>query len=215
MVEKSVLIDALKKAKEQAPERKFTESVDMTINLKNIDMSQPKNRIDETILLPHGNGRVVKIAVLGSGDIVTQARESGVELIMGQEEIERLGGAPREARKVATEHQFFLAETQVMSLVGRWLGPRLGPRGRMPQPIPAGTDIRPIVERLRKSVKVRTKDKMSFSLKVGTTAMGEEEVADNMDAVLKRVLSKLEMGDFQVRSVYIKTTMGPSVKVEI
>ena len=178
-------------------------------------MSQPKNRIDETILLPHGNGRVVKIAVLGSGDIVTQARESGVELIMGQEEIERLGGAPREARKVATEHQFFLAETQVMSLVGRWLGPRLGPRGRMPQPIPAGTDIRPIVERLRKSVKVRTKDKMSFSLKVGTTAMGEEEVADNIDAILKRILSKLEMGDFQVRSVYIKTTMGPSVKVEI
>ena len=97
MVEKSVLIDALKKAKEQAPERKFTESVDMTINLKNIDMAQPKNRIDEVILLPHGNGRVVRIAVLGSGDIVTQARESGVELIMGPEEIERLGGAPREA----------------------------------------------------------------------------------------------------------------------
>jgi large subunit ribosomal protein L1 len=215
MVEKSVLIDALKKAKEQAPERKFTESVDMTINLKNIDMSQPKNRIDETILLPNGNGRVVKIAVLGSGDIVTQARESGVELIMGPEEIERLGGAPREARKVASEHQFFLAETQVMSLVGRWLGPRLGPRGRMPQPIPAGTDIRPIVERLRKSVKIRTKDKMSFSLKVGTTAMSEEEIAENIDAVLKRILSKLEMGDFQVRSVYIKTTMGPSVKVEL
>jgi len=215
MVEKSVLIDALKKAKEQAPERKFTESVDMTINLKNIDMAQPKNRIDEIILLPHGNGRVVKIAVLGSGDIVTQARESGVELIMGPEEIERLGGAPREARKVASEHQFFLAETQVMSLVGRWLGPRLGPRGRMPQPIPSGTDIRPIVERLRKSVKVRTKDKMSFSLKVGTTGMSEAEVADNIDAVLKRILSKLGMGEFQVRSVYVKTTMGPSVKVEL
>jgi len=215
MVEKSVLIDALKKAKEQAPERKFTESVDMTINLKNIDMSQPKNRIDETILLPNGNGRVVKIAVLGSGDIVTQARESGVELIMGPEEIERLEGAPREARKVASEHQFFLAETQVMSLVGRWLGPRLGPRGRMPQPIPAGVDIRPIVERLRKSVKVRTKDKMSFSLKVGTTSMSEEEVAENIDAILKRILGKLEMGDFQVRSVYVKTTMGPSVKVEL
>ena len=134
---------------------------------------------------------------------------------MGPEEIERLGGAPREARKVASEHQFFLAETQVMSLVGRWLGPRLGPRGRMPQPIPSGTDIRPIVERLRKSVKVRTKDKMSFSLKVGTTTMSEEEIAENVDAVLKRILSKLEMGDFQVRSVYVKTTMGPSVKVEL
>ena len=213
MVEKSVLIGALKKAKEQAPERKFTESLDMTVNLKNIDMSQPKNRIDETILLPHGNGRKVKIAVLGSGDIITQARESGVELIIGPEEIERLGGAPREARKVASEHQFFLADTAVMSLVGRWLGPRLGPRGRMPQPIPAGMDIRPIVERLRKSVKIRTKDKMSFSLKIGSTNMGEEEIADNIDAILKRILAKLEMGEFQIRSVYVKTTMGPSVRV--
>lgn len=213
MVEKSVIVDALKKAKEEAPERKFTESVDMTINFKNIDMSQPKNRIDEIILLPHGNGRVVKIAVLGTGDIITQAKDSGVELIMGPEEIERLGGAPREARKVALEHQFFLADTAVMSLVGRWLGPRLGPRGRMPQPIPAGTDIRPMVERLRKSVKVRTKDKMSFSLKIGTTTMSEAEISDNIDAVLKRVLAKLEMGEYQIRSVYVKTTMGPSVRV--
>ena len=213
MVEKSVIVDALKKAKEEAPERKFTESVDMTINFKNIDMSQPKNRIDEIILLPHGNGRVVKIAVLGTGDIITQAKDSGVELIMGPEEIERLGGAPREARKVACEHQFFLADTAVMSLVGRWLGPRLGPRGRMPQPIPAGTDIRPMVERLRKSVKVRTKDKMSFSLKIGTTTMSEAEISDNIDAVLKRVLAKLEMGEYQIRSVYVKTTMGPSVRV--
>jgi len=213
MVEKSVLIDALNKAKEQAPERKFTESVDLTINLKNIDMSQPKNRIDETILLPHGNGRHVKIAVLGSGDIITQARDSGVELIIGPEEIERLGGAPREARKIASEHQFFLADVAVMSLVGRWLGPRLGPRGKMPQPIPAGTDIRPIVERLRKSVKVRTKDKMSFSLKIGSTTMSDDEIADNIDAILKRILAKLELGEFQIRSVYVKTTMGPSVKV--
>ena len=76
MVEKNVILDAIKQAKEKAPERKFTESVDITINLKNIDMSQPKNRIDETILLPHGNGRVAKIAVLGTGDMITQAKDA-------------------------------------------------------------------------------------------------------------------------------------------
>lgn len=213
MVERRVIIDALKKAKDQAPERKFTESVDITINLKNVDMSQPKNRIDETILLPHGNGRRNKIVVLGTGDIVTQAKDSGADLIMGPEEIERLGGAPREARKVASEHQFFLADTSVMPQVGRWLGPRLGPRGRMPQPVPAGMDIRPVVERLRNSVKVRTKDKMSFSLKIGATTMSEEQIAENIDVVLKRIIGRLDMGDFQIRSVYVKTTMGPAVKV--
>lgn len=91
MVERARILEAVKAAIEKAPERKFSESVDITINLKNIDMAQPKNRIDETILLPHGTGKTVGIAVLGKGDITTQAREAGVDLIIGPEEIERLG----------------------------------------------------------------------------------------------------------------------------
>ncbi len=213
MVQRSVITDALKSARENAPDRKFTESVDITVNLKNIDMAQPKNRIDETILLPHGNGRKAKIAVLGAGDIVTQAKDAGVDIIIGPEEIERLGGEPREARKIANMYHFFLAETGVMPLVGRWLGPRLGPRGRMPQPVPTEMDIRPVVERLRNSVRIRTKDKTSFSLKVGITTMPDEEIVENIEVVLRRIESALEQGAFQIRSVYVKTTMGPSVKV--
>jgi len=176
-------------------------------------MAQPKNRIDETILLPHGTGRKVGIAVLGKGDITTQAREAGADLIIGPEEIERLGGAPREARKIASTHRFFLADTSVMPQVGRFLGPRLGPRGRMPMPIPAGTDIRPIIERLRNSVKIRTKDKKTFHVKVGSTGMPPEQIAENIDTILRRVESILEQGSMNIRSVYVKTTMGPPQRV--
>ena len=213
MVERARILEAVKTAKEKAPERKFYESVDITINLKNIDMAQPKNRIDETILLPHGTGRTVGIVVLGKGDITTQAKEAGVDLIIGPEEIERLGGEPREARKIAGKYRFFLAETAVMPQVGRFLGPRLGPRGKMPMPIASGMDIRPIVERLRNSVKIRTKDKKVFHVTVGTTKMPEEQIAENIDAIIKRVESVLEQGTMNVRSVYVKTTMGPAVKV--
>jgi len=186
--------------------------VDITVNLRNIDMSQPKNRIDETILLPHGFDNV-KIAVLGKGDITTQAKEVNVDLIIGPEEIERLGGEPREARKVAEEYQFFLAETAMMPLVGRYLGVRLGPRGRMPMPVPQGMDIRPIVQRLRSSVKIRTKDKKVFHAKVGSAGMDPAEIAENIDAVLRRVESVLESGALNIHSVYVKTTMGPAVRV--
>ncbi len=73
--------------------------------------------------------------MLGKGDITTQAKAAGVDLIIGPEEIERLGGEPpREARVFADQYRFFLAETAVMPLVGRWLGTRLGPRGKMPTP---------------------------------------------------------------------------------
>jgi len=213
MVERARIIEAVKTAIEKAPPRKFSESVDITINLKNIDMAQPKNRIDETILLPNGTGKKVGIAVLGKGDITTQAKASGVDLIIGPEEIERLGGEPREARTMANSYRFFLADTSVMPQVGRFLGPRLGPRGRMPMPIPSGTDIRPIVERLRNSVKIRTKDKKVFHARVGTTEMPPEQIAENIDAVLKRVESVLEQGAMNVRSVYVKTTMGHPERV--
>ena len=213
MVERARILEAVKAAIEKAPERKFSESVDLTINLKNIDMAQPKNRIDETILLPHGTGRNVGIAVLGKGDITTQAREAGVDLIISPEEIERLGGEPREARQVASSYRFFLADTSVMPQVGRFLGPRLGPRGRMPTPIPGGTDIRPIVERLRNSVKVRTKDKKTFHVKVGSTQMPPDQIAENIDAVLKKIEGALEQGAMNIRSVYVKTTMGPAERL--
>ena len=213
MVERAKIIDAVKTAIEKAPERKFSESVDITVNLKNIDMAQPKNRIDETILLPHGTGKTVGIAVLGKGDITTQAREAGVDLIIGPEEIERLGGEPREARQVAGRYRFFLADTGVMPQVGRFLGPRLGPRGRMPTPIPGGTDISPMVERLRKSVKVRTKDKKTFHVKVGSTQMPPEQIAENIDAVLKKIEGVLEQGSMNIRSVFVKTTMGPAERL--
>lgn len=213
MVEKAKILEAVKAAIETAPKRKFSESIDITINLKNIDMAQPKNRIDETILLPNGIGKNVGIVVIGKGDIVTQAKESGVDLIMGPEEVERLGGQPREARKIAGQYRFFLAETAVMPTVGRHLGPRLGPRGRMPMPIPGGMDIRPIVEKLRNSVKIRTKDKKVFSAKIGSTTMTPEQLAENLDSVLKRVESVLEQGSMNIRSVYVKTSMGPAVRV--
>ena len=212
MVDKTQIISAVTAAMEQAPKRKFQESIDITINLKHVDMAQPKNRIDETILLPQAIG-VKKIAVLGKGDIVSQARNAGVDIIIGPEEIERLGGAAREARKLAGQYDYFLAETAVMPLVGRWLGQRLGPRGKMPQPIPMGQDITPIVERLRNSVKIRSKDRLNMSVNIGNTAMRADAVSENVDAVLKRVIGRLENGELNVRSVYVKTTMGPAVKV--
>lgn len=213
MVEKQQILEAVKTALETAPERKFQESVDITINLRNIDLSQPKNRIDETIALPNGLGAPNKVAVLGKGEITTQAKEVGVDMIISPEEIERLGGEPREARKVANEYRFFLAETSVMGQVGRWLGPRLGPRGKMPMPIPTGTDVRPLIERLRVSVRVRSKDKKVFHAPVGSTQLSPEEIADNIDVILKKVESTLEQGSQNIRSVYVKTTMGPAVRV--
>ncbi len=94
MVDRAKILEAVNAAVEKAPKRKFSESIDITVNLKNIDMAQPKNRIDESIMLPYGTGETVGICVIGKGDIVTQAKEAKVDLIIGPVTVRREAATP-------------------------------------------------------------------------------------------------------------------------
>ena len=108
---------------------------------------------------------------------------------------------------------YFLAEAPLMANIGKTLGVVLGPRGKMPRPLPPGADPSPQINNLRNTVKVRSKDKPVFHCVVGSETMPVEDIADNVEAVLKRVEAKLEHGRMNVASVYVKTTMGPSVRL--
>jgi len=83
----------------------------------------------------------------------------------------------------------------------------------MPKPIQPGADPKPVIETLRKTVTVRSKDRKTFHAPVGTVDMPPEQIAENIDMVLKRITGKLERGSQSIGSVYVKTTMGSSEKV--
>ena len=211
MVEKKTL-RVIKEALEASKQRNFKESVDLAINLKDIDLSIPKNRIDDEVLLPKGRGKTVKIAVFGSGELAVKAK--GVaDLVITPEELDDLAEDKKKAKKVANEHIFFIAEAPLMPTIGKKLGVVLGPRGKMPKPIPPSADPKPLIENLRKTVRLRSKDRRTFHTPVGTKDMSIEELAENVDVVLKRLLGKLERGKMNIASIYIKTTMGKSVKL--
>jgi len=211
LVEKKTL-RVIKEALEASKQRNFKESVDLAINLKDIDLSIPKNRIDDEVLLPKGRGKTVKIAVFGSGELAVKAK--GVaDLVITPEELDDLAEDKKKAKKVANEHIFFIAEAPLMPTIGKKLGVVLGPRGKMPKPIPPSADPKPLIENLRKTVRLRSKDRRTFHTPVGTKDMSIEELAENVDVVLKRLLGKLERGKMNIASIYIKTTMGKSVKL--
>jgi large subunit ribosomal protein L1 len=100
-----------------------------------------------------------------------------------------------------------------MPTVGKRLGIVLAPRGKMPRPIAPGADPKSMVDNLRKSVAIRSKDKMTFHVPVGTTDLTPEQIADNIDLIIKRIAVKLEKGTMNIRSAYIKTTMGPAERL--
>jgi len=102
----------------------------------------------------------------------------------------------------------------MMPLVGRLLGPILGPRGKMPQPVPPSANLKPLVERLKKTVVINTRDKPFFKTLVGNEKMSDEELADNIEAVLNVLPKKYEKGLYHVKSAYVKLTMGPAVPIE-
>ena len=202
------IVNAVRRALEDSPPRGFEESVDLAINLRDVDLTQPQNRIDEEVLLPHGRGRPVKVAVFGRGDVAQRAKDAGADYVFDEEGIKGLGEDPHLARNLANEVDFFISETVYMPLIGRMLGRVLGPRGKMPKPIPPNADPKPLVENLRNSVRIRSKSSLTFHVPVGTREMPPEDIEANIKAVLKRVVSRLERGEQNIKSIYIKTTMG-------
>jgi large subunit ribosomal protein L1 len=207
-------IEAVAKALEasKAQERKFTQSVDLAILLKNVDLSVPKNRIDEDIILPKGRGKPAKVGVFAQGEGAAKARKVA-DLVIQPDEFEGFQKNKRSFKRAVNETTYFLAEAPLMANIGKTLGVVLGPRGKMPRPLPPGADPAPQINNLRNTVKLRSKDKKVFHCIVGAESMSVEDLADNIEAVLKRVESKLEHGRMNLGSVYVKTTMGPSVRL--
>jgi len=205
--------EAIKKAITEAPARKFNESVDLAINLHNIDLSLPGNRIDAEVILPHGLGKPAKIAVFAAGETALRAKDAGADRVISADEIKELGGDKRAARKLADEYKFFIAETQFMPVIGKSLGPILGKRGKMPTPLPPTQDVTPQINRLRNMVRIRSRDRPTFHLTIGNRNMDVKDLTENVDAVITKLEQTLKDGRQNLKSVYVKTTMGPAVKV--
>ncbi len=214
VMEAKKTLEAVKEALDNSPERKFVETVELSINIKDVDLSMPKNRIEEEIPLPKGRGKTIKVGVFGSGELAVKAK--GVaDTVIQPEQIDEMADDKKSAKKLVNEHQFFLAEAPLMPIIGKKLGVILGPRGRMPRPVPPGMDPSSMIENLRRTVKVRSRDKMTFHVAVGTKDMSPEDLTANIDAVFGRILPKLERGKMNIQSIYVKTTMGPSVRIEL
>jgi large subunit ribosomal protein L1 len=128
-------------------------------------------------------------------------------------EMEDLFSNKKAAKKLVSDIDFFLAEAPLMPTIGKRLGVVLGPRGKMPRPLPPGSDPSGIIQAMKRSVRVRSRGNRTFHAPVGRRSMPAEDLAANVEALLNRIVGKLERGRNNIESVYVKTTMGPSVRL--
>lgn len=212
-VSRDAIAKAVADMRGKTEKRKFPQSVELAVKLREIDLKKPEARITEALELPTPASKNVKVCVIAGGDLAVRARNAGADLVLGREDLDRLGREKKEAKKIAREYDFFIAEAPLMPQVGKTLGQVLGPRGKMPTPVQPTAPIDEIIKRQRRNVRLKMKDQPVIQVKVGSEEMNDDVLVQNIQTVISRLEARLERGPKNISKVAIKTTMGPIVKV--
>jgi len=214
-LDNKTISEAIKQAKAKSGGKKFNQTVDLILDIVEIDMKAPEGKIQEIVELPHATGKPNKICVVASsGDFVVKAKGTEAEKVIERADLDALNGKKKELRKLASDYDVFICEVPLMPLVGRILGPVLGPRGKMPIPVPGNADLAALIKKHRNTVIVRMRAQPIIQVPVGSQQMKDEEIVDNTMTVLRMLDGKLKRGLKNVKYAFIKTSMGEPVKIK-
>ena len=204
-------LEKIKEAKKDTRQRKFKQTWDLTINVTGLDLKKPENRFNTEMSLPEGRGKDVKVAAIV--DSLAPEAKKTADFVITKEEIERFAKDKKKFKKIVNSHSWFVAEASLMPQIGKSLGVVLGTRAKMPKPIPPKAKMEPLIQAVKRSVRVALKSSPVIHIAVGSEDMPEESVAKNARAAYSLVKERLPKGEANIRSVYIKLTMGKPVKV--
>jgi len=215
MIDENKLVESLEQLKAKSKKRRFKQSVELELKLRNVDVSKPENSFTDIHPLPKGVGKRRKVCVFADGASLLKARESGADQVMTRSDIEALASDKKAVKKLAKRFDFFVADSTLMPLIGRAMGQILGPRGKMPTPFPPNADPKPIVDRLRNSIVIKLKGQPVIRCRVGSEEMSSTDIADNVLDVLNYVSQKVKGGSATLDRLVLKLTMSEPVKVEL
>ena len=213
MVNETQLVEVIKQAKESDKERKFTQSVEMIIVFRDVDVKKGF-AINETVQLPKKATKPASVCIMASGDMGTKAKNAKADMVMDENDVTKLSADKKKSKKIINEYDFFLADTKLMPTVGKTLGQLLGPRGKMPTPVPFNAPIESFLERFRSSIKIKVKGSLSMSCKIGDESMNDADLAVNANAIVNTIEKTLPNGNKNIKKIMFKTTMGKSIKLE-
>ncbi|MFA4855610.1 MAG: hypothetical protein WC634_03435 [archaeon] len=208
---------ALKAMREQTKQRKFTQSVELMVNFKDLDTKKATNQVDVKISLPFATGKK------GGGKSLLFARDKAfIEAVKGSfdriiEESEIPNFNKKDIALIVAEFDSILAEGPVMLAVGKYLGQQLAPKGKMPKPIQPNAEMAEQTLKQMGSVTRVTNKKGKFmplvQAVIGNEKMPDEQLVENAMAIVDAVTKELPRKHQNIKSVYVKESMGPCIKV--
>ena len=213
MVNESGILSLIQESRKSEKSRKFKQALELYIVFKDIDVKKGF-ALNEVIQLPKQMTKPAAVCVMATGDLGLKAKDAKADQVIDNTELDNLAQNKRESRKLINKYDFFLADTKLMPIVGKSLGQLLGPRGKMPTPVPFNASIESFLERFRHSIRVRVKNSLSLSCKIGDETMNDSDLASNAMTVINAIEKKLPNGDKNFKKFMIKTTMGKAIKLE-
>ncbi|MBI2499622.1 50S ribosomal protein L1 [Candidatus Woesearchaeota archaeon] len=210
---KSQILETLKLARENSKKRNFAQSIDLIINLKGIDLKKPEQNINTFVVLPHHVGKNTKIGAFVSDELQNKAKEV-CDLVINKKDFSKYGNNLKELKKIAKNVDFFIAQANLMTDIAKFFGKTLGPIGKMPNPKagavipPNAIDLKPLVEKLRRTTKIQTKNEQAIKAIIGKENIKDEEITENILAVYNAVLHAVPNETHSIRNSILKLTMG-------
>jgi len=216
-MELSNLLKAVHKVRELSKPRKFKQSFDLIINLKDINLRSADQQIEFFTQLHYSRGTKTKICALVGPELESQAREI-FDTTIPVSDFQKYANNRKAQKELASAHDFFVAQATVMAKVGQIFGKVFAPRGKMPNPkagcvVPPNANLRPLYEKLQKTIKISAKQRPMIQLTVGKEDSKDEEVADNILTIYDQLVHHLPNEKHNIKSVYLKLTMGRPVKI--
>ncbi|TAL51866.1 MAG: 50S ribosomal protein L1 [Nanoarchaeota archaeon] len=217
-MDKKTIEEAIKQAKENSPPRKFKQSYDLIINLKDLDLKKNEQQIDFFANVPSPTGKKKKIGALVDAGLKAEATKV-CDIVISDDEFDRYAKDKKAAKKLAQEYDYFIAQANLMAKIAAAFGRALGPKGKMPNPkagavVPPKAQLQPVYDKLQKTVRVSAKTTPIIQLMVGTEDSKPEDIANNISSLYTQIIQKLPQEENNVRSVVLKLTMGKPVKLK-
>ena len=214
---KENFIKAVKEAREASKKRKFNQKFELVINLKELDLKKPENQVEAWIQLPYSKGKPIKIGCLIGPELKESA--TGVcDTIVMHDDFPAYAKDAKKTKKLADEHDFFIGQANIMPDIAKNFGRILGTRGKMPNPkagcvVPPNANLKPLVEKLKKTIRVKAKIQPTIKCIAGSEEMKDEEIVENIFTIYNQVIHTLPKEKHNVKNVVIKLTMGKPIKV--
>merc|ERR1711922_40098 len=192
-------------------QRKFLETVELQITLKNYDPQKDK-RFSGTVKLPNIPRPKQQICVIGDAAHNDEAESKGVPH-MSADDLKKLNKDRKLVKKLAKKYDAFLASESLIKQIPRLLGPGLNKAGKFPSLLTHGDNIDDKINDLKSTIKFQMKKVLCLNVAVGNVGMTEDELVQNIHLAITFLVSLLKKHWQNVRSLYIKSTMGPAQRL--